>query len=253
MNWKVWDNYNKYAELLYKRAIGEAEEMESAKVFCNILSRYYVAGMSILDVGCGAGHYLRSLKERVDKQINYTGVDSTESHILLAKKAFHNKKQFFVDDIFNLQFENDTYDIVMCNNVLLHLPPPPTIPLSELIRVAQKHVIIRTTFGVRNYIIKEIRNSDELDGSCLKEDNLISPDGEVHAYNFFNLYSEKYIREIINSVAPGVIVNIENEKVQEIFDNNKYIIGDTATKIVNGMQVSGNIILDWRFIIISKK
>ena len=43
--------------------------------------------MMILDVGCAAGHYYNSLK-KIDKNINYTGIDATKKYISFAKKFF---------------------------------------------------------------------------------------------------------------------------------------------------------------------
>jgi len=146
-NWRVWDLWPEYGETLFKRATGDAPEMESSKATCEFLSRVYRRGMSVLDVGCGAGHYYRSLMERLDPDIDYHGVDITEHYIELAKKAYSSPNRFSVGDIYDLQFPDKSIDIVFCSNALMNLPPPPTRPIEELIRVARNHVIIRTLLG----------------------------------------------------------------------------------------------------------
>ena len=248
--WRIWDKYKQYGEVLYKRAIGESEEMESAKSLCNTIKSVYKPGMSVLDVGCGAGHYLRSLRERVDPSINYTGADATEYYLSLARKAFPGVR-FEIADIFNLPFADASFDIVICNNVILHLPPPPIKPISELIRVAKYNTIIRTLFGVQTYIIKEIRTASDLPGLAQREGDLITLDGEVEAFNYFNLYSENYIRDILSKTAPSAQVRIERDTQYQPFDN-RTECGDTATTVINGMQISGNIVHDMRFIIVTK-
>ena len=55
--------------------------------------------MKLLDVGCGAGHYLKSIKERLNKTVDYIGLDATKYYIDLAKKAFP-VNEFIVGDIF---------------------------------------------------------------------------------------------------------------------------------------------------------
>src|SRR3989338_953484 len=140
-NWRIWDKMPAYGETLYKRATGKSEDMESAKSLSEILASFYRSGMKILDVGCGAGHYLRVFKSKLDKNIDYTGLDATKYYIRLARKAF-NRSQFLVGDIFDLPFGSNVFDIVVCNNVILHLPPPPTKAIAELIRVAKKYVVI---------------------------------------------------------------------------------------------------------------
>ncbi|MFC1931522.1 class I SAM-dependent methyltransferase [Chloroflexota bacterium] len=123
-DWRVWKQDKFYGDLMYKRATGTLDEMESSKALCKILSHFYEKGMKVLDIGCGAGHYLRSLRLRIDENIDYTGVDATEYYVELARKAFGDASRFLCGDIYNLQFKANSFDIVICNNLLLHLPPP---------------------------------------------------------------------------------------------------------------------------------
>jgi len=231
-NWRIWNNLPQYGEILYKRAIGEFEEMESAKAICAIINKIYKPGMTVLDVGCGAGHYLRSLMNRVDKDINYTGFDATPYYIELAQKAFPNHT-FKVGDIFDISFENNTFDLVICNNVLLHLPPDPAKAIQELVRVSKKNVIIRALFADRNYIVKEIHGDSFTD------------------FNYFNMYTEDYYRGTLENHPVNVTIEKDNDFKE--FHNEKETNNATATKVVNGIQISGNLMLDWRFIMIDKK
>ncbi|MFA5317859.1 MAG: class I SAM-dependent methyltransferase [Patescibacteria group bacterium] len=251
-NWKIWDEFNVYGDILYKRAIGKIEEMQSAKSICKLLPSFYKKGMSLLDVGCGAGHYLRSLQLRLDKNIKYTGVDATKNYIKLAKKAFGSKANFLTGDIFNLPFNDKAFDIVMCNNVILHLPPPPTKAISELIRVAKKYIVIRTVIGERNYIIKEVRNFNEGAKLKVKDEDLIGKNGYPLSYNFFNMYTTEYLKGIINRIDKNLEVKIVSDNEWKSFNNRK-IAGALATKVIDGRQVSGNLMLDWRYIIVKKK
>lgn len=252
-NWKIWEKFPGYGEMLYERATGKLGEMESSKALCKIIKPFCGPKMKILDVGCGTGHYLRSFKLRVDKSINYTGLDSTEYYIKLAKKAFGNDGKFFVGDIFDLPFKNNAFDIVVCNNVILHLPPPPTKAISELIRVAKKHVVIRTIFGERNYIIKEVRSSKEgIKNSSTKTGDLIDKNGEPSLFNFFNMYTARYLKDVIAKIDKNIKIAIKDDNEWAVFDNRR-VGGATATKVIDGKQVSGNLLLDWKFIILTKK
>lgn len=254
-NWRVWDKAKSYGDLLYRRAIGKDDEMESSKALSKVISPLYKKGMKVLDVGCGAGHYLRSLQLRLDKDINYTGIDATEYYIELARKAFGNSSHFLCGDIYNLQFKDDSFDIVICNNLILHLPPPPLKPISELVRASSKYIIIRTVFGERNYIIKEVSSSDdELQGFSMKEGTLIDQKGEPLAYGYFNMYTQQYFRDIIADINKDIDIKIICDEGWNCFDNTKMSgTTKTATKVINGKQVSGNLLLDWRFIILTKK
>ncbi|WP_455198542.1 class I SAM-dependent methyltransferase, partial [Kaarinaea lacus] len=147
-DWRVWDEEKEYGEVLFKRATGESPEMESSKAAAKQLIEVVKDGDEILDVGCAAGHYLRSLKNALTVDFSYTGVDATAYYIELAKKAFKDdpKADFKVGDIFNLPFEDNSKDVVMCNNVFLHLPSIKK-PLSELCRVARRFVLVRSMVG----------------------------------------------------------------------------------------------------------
>ncbi len=155
-------------------------------------------------------------------------------------------------DIFNLQFDENAFDIVTCNNVILHLPPPPIKAISELIRVSKKYIVLRTVFGERNYITKHIYNPDEVEGSSLPEGDLIKPDGSIDSYSFFNMYTEQYFRNVIYGIDPGVDIQIHIDNEWQFFDNEELGF-KTGTKVVDDKQVSGNLILDWRFIILTKE
>lgn len=254
-SWRIWDGYRIYGDILYKRAIGELEEMESAKSLSRVLKELYRPGMKVLDAGCGAGHYLRSLRARVDQQIDYAGADATEYYIQKAKEAFPENATFKISDITDLSFADNTFDIVMSNNVLLHLPPPPRKAISELLRVSKKYVLIRTVFGERNYIIKECRNPEEVYGESEKEKlaerNFINEDGQPVSFNYFNMYTEDYLRDIIAELAPDAEIKIIPDTFGA-FDNRE-VGGHTATKVEGDRQISGNLILDWRFLVLTKK
>ena len=67
--WSNWDEEKHYGELLYKRATGESEEMNSSRAVAKVIKEFYKPGMKVLDVGCGAGHYLVSLRKIVRRLI----------------------------------------------------------------------------------------------------------------------------------------------------------------------------------------
>jgi len=249
----IWDEDKNYRDLLHKRAIGELDEMESSKALCKIMSRFYKNNMRVLDVGCGVGHYLRSFRLRLDKNIDYTGLDSAKSYIQLARKIFGEGSHFVEGDIHNLPFKDNSFDVVVCNNVILHLPPPPIIPISELIRVSSKYVVIRVVIGKRNYIIKEILSRDDgLPDLPIKEGSLIDRAGDPFRYNYFNMYTEQYFLDIISEINNKISIKFFDDDTWNYFDNTA-LVGNAATRIMNGIQVAGNLLLDWRFIVLNKK
>jgi ubiquinone/menaquinone biosynthesis C-methylase UbiE len=146
--WRIWNQEDEYGQVFYKRATGEFPEMESSKAVANLLKDIIQDSDRILDVGCGSGHYLKSLISTINCNFLYTGIDATFRYIELAKKAFSNQNntEFMVGDIFDIPVEDNRFDVVMCNNVLLHLPSVQK-PINELIRVSKRFVVIRTLIG----------------------------------------------------------------------------------------------------------
>lgn len=184
--WKIWDEMQSYGEVLYKRATGEAPEMESSKAAARRLQGILKEGNTVLDVGCGAGHYLRSLRSVFPFPFPYTGIDATQSYVDLAAKAFKTDANaaFLRGDIEALPVKDQSFDIVLCMNVLLHLPR--ILPaIRELWRVTGRTLLIRTMVGEKSFRIKQIREWEkEMEGT---EDPIFDADGEPMRFHYFNM------------------------------------------------------------------
>jgi SAM-dependent methyltransferase len=245
-NWYIWQHDQTYAETMRRRATGNLPEMESAKALCNVLQAYYCKGMTLADIGCGGGHYLYSLRRRLDPDINYTGVDATESYVHMAREAFP-EVPVYLGDIHALPFADESFDLVTCCNVVSFLPPPPVAALKELLRIARKHVILRVTIGERNYIIKEVREG--LPG--LAEQDLVKSEADLELFSYHNMYTENYYRGVLESLSPGAKLEFLKDDSYQSFDN-RSLTDATGTRVIGQQQVAGNLLLDWRFIVVSK-
>lgn len=94
---------------------------------------------SILDVGCGEGFTLFRLeKEKIGEKLE--GIDAVGEAIDIGKKL-HPNLTLKTGDVYNLRYEDDSFDVVLCTEVLEHLEFPRKA-LKELIRVSQKYVLI---------------------------------------------------------------------------------------------------------------
>lgn len=245
--WRIWtfgERSKHYGEILYRRAIGELPEMESAKASAKRVAARIRPGSSILDVGCGAGHYFASLRKVIDCEFTYVGVDATPAYLSLAQKAFAEQAgvTFQVADIYNLPFADQSFDIVMCNNLLLHLPTiKPAI--AELYRVAGQVAIIRTLIGDVTYRIQEGRS------------DVLNEEGIPEAWHFLNIYSSSAIGQLMRELH---IDNFEIERDRDFdfsrinADKSSYHSEGVRTEVLNGMQVGGHIIHPWCFLTITR-
>jgi ubiquinone/menaquinone biosynthesis C-methylase UbiE len=98
----------------------------------------FTKSSKVLDVGCGEGFFLVSLaRNKVGK--TYEGVDNSATAIKLGKKMYPTL-DIKIGDIYNLPYKDDSFDLLICTEVLEHLKDPKKA-LSELKRVTKKYVI----------------------------------------------------------------------------------------------------------------
>ena len=93
---------------------------------------------SLLDAGCGDGEALVRLQHILPRET--TGIDIDVKQIDIAKSKISDVK-FEVRDLMKLPYLDDSFDLVICLEVLEHVANPESI-LSEIARVSAKHLII---------------------------------------------------------------------------------------------------------------
>ncbi|MDP3941739.1 MAG: class I SAM-dependent methyltransferase [bacterium] len=94
---------------------------------------------SILEAGCGEGFILERLyKANIGEKL--VGIDFSDRAIALAKKE-RPHLDIRKGDIYNIPFKDNSFDLVICCEVLEHLERPENA-LSELARVSKSYVIL---------------------------------------------------------------------------------------------------------------
>ena len=241
-NWKIWNRDKNVEARTYQRLQKHIPEMESSKQLREIIKLIYFKKMRILDFGCASGHYYNSL-EKIDKNIDYTGIDSTKDYINFGKKFFKSNKnvKLFKGDIFSLDKNfYKKFDITFCCNVLLHLPEIKK-PIKNLLRSTKKYCIIRTLVSKKTHLSKYLY-SDKFNNK-----------NEPIDFVYQNTYSFDFIKKIIRSFGKYKINflndNFDNKKINNEY--NKYKTKQQAvTKAINGIQYAGSKVFEWKWIII---
>ncbi len=94
---------------------------------------------TVLDVGCGEGFTLARLKkEGIGKKLE--GIESEDASISLGKKI-HPDVIIKKGSIYKLPYKDNSFDLVLCTEVLEHLKKPKE-GLKQLIRVSNQYVLL---------------------------------------------------------------------------------------------------------------
>lgn len=88
--------------------------------------------MRILDVGCGNGFFSYYFEKLCDT----TGVDFSEKMISL-----NPIKKKYVMNAYNLEFKDNSFDVVFCSNLLHHLKNPEKV-VKEMVRVSKEYIVL---------------------------------------------------------------------------------------------------------------
>jgi ubiquinone/menaquinone biosynthesis C-methylase UbiE len=118
--WKQWEsNAKSFTELISNQGTPHHREILNPCVE-QLLGN--VKGKKLLDAGCGEGYLTRYYAQR---GANATGVDISEELIKISRNLTEEAKidaSFQVGDICNLDLQDDKFDLILCNLVLLNIP-----------------------------------------------------------------------------------------------------------------------------------
>jgi len=142
--YKFYDNFAKnYDEDRYTSKEQKNNDLLAKQIVFKFAKE--IKNKSVLDVGCGTGRFVEFFSQRGGK---VTGADTSENMLAKARKK-SPMANFVKADIFSLPFEDKTFDIVICSQVLTHLHNYKK-PLIEMKRVLKDDGII--IIDVRNIL-----------------------------------------------------------------------------------------------------
>ncbi|TGR80312.1 class I SAM-dependent methyltransferase, partial [Mesorhizobium sp. M2D.F.Ca.ET.223.01.1.1] len=138
-NWDVGDIAKEIHSIWQNSPVEDAHRQELVDIVMRCGSP---AIPSILEVGCGTGLIYHKLADRLPPGSSYLGVDSSLKMLKIARRNFP-KGDFHFGDGYGLVFEDQEFDIVLCFEVLGHIPEIEQF-VAELLRVARKTCIFTT-------------------------------------------------------------------------------------------------------------
>lgn len=122
----------------YRQAASFASERESdtnPDALAHVLSVIDKVSDTLLDVGCGRGHFLRTLQnEPAFARMRLTGCD-------LMDRAAVGRASYVVGDTESLPFSDESFDVVTCFHTLEHVLRP-DVAIAELRRICRRQLIV---------------------------------------------------------------------------------------------------------------
>ena len=119
-----------------------------------IVSNYEIhEGMKVLELGCGTGSLWMGRDELLAKFGKFVVTDFSEGMLATARANLGEREniEYKAADIQNLPFEDDSFDIVIANSMLYHVPDI-LKGISEVRRVLKSDGVFYTaTFGENNF------------------------------------------------------------------------------------------------------
>jgi SAM-dependent methyltransferase len=106
----------------------------------------------VLEVGCGTGNVPLWLLPLLPRGTEYTGIDTGEALLAEAEKTFREspfKVTFQQGSAYNLDFPDDSFDLVMTRAVLMHLERP-QLAIKEMVRVTYSGGTVLSFEACRN-------------------------------------------------------------------------------------------------------
>lgn len=107
---------------------------------------------SFLDVGCAEGFYPRLVQVRYGSEV--AGMDLSVPAV--RRMWEYNRIEGVCGDAHNIPVKDKAFDVVLCNDMVEHVTEPQKV-ISELMRVAKKHLFIGVPLAFSKNEIKEFK------------------------------------------------------------------------------------------------
>jgi ubiquinone/menaquinone biosynthesis C-methylase UbiE len=111
----------------------------------------------VLEVGCGSGNLWHANRDRIPPAWRLTLSDFSEGMVEQTRRRLGNIASYRVADVQELPFADESFDLVIANHMLYHLPEP-SRALAEIARVLTSGGVLVATTNGRHHL-RELRDA----------------------------------------------------------------------------------------------
>ena len=251
-----------YVDLMKKRALGKAPEMQSAKHIASLIEDAVMPeqkSLTILDVGCGAGHYLRSIMALLpNTKVEYFGVDVDHNMVKAANEVWNGVER--VKFKYGPGDELSSLDIPMCDivfsaNAFMYFPNARKA-LASLLSKTKQTLMVRSYFCEQTYIIRRAQPSEWHPLSTVPESDIIDENGMPSVYDYWNIYSFRLIEHLVRENWQNASIDWHDDRFLDEFSSDEEATGVAkkrgATVQVGDYQVVYPIIQPWKTLVVHR-
>ncbi|MCK4387779.1 MAG: methyltransferase domain-containing protein [Dehalococcoidia bacterium] len=135
----IWEGYK--PNLLLRRVY--RLQAEKAKTLAKIVNKIELPRDSkIIDIGCGSGSTLAMFRNL--GYFKLTGIDISHHSMQLCSRSFgfDEGKDTFLMDARNVEFSDNSFDLVFSDGLLEHFEEPPLNIVSAFCRISKKWILL---------------------------------------------------------------------------------------------------------------
>ncbi len=143
----------------YSRKLDLFNAFAQPELLDAIATLHLQPGMRVLDAGCGTGHALSWLLEKVMPGGTVTGIDLAAAHVTAARTRLGPRASVLLGDLFETALTPGEFDLIWCVNTINHLRDPLSgaRKLGSLLRPGGRLVLGQSSFVPDMYFAWDAR------------------------------------------------------------------------------------------------
>ena len=256
--------HSDYYSLMIKRAKGSLPDMGCAVNLSELIKNRLLPNfensksLRIIDIGCAAGHYFRTLTKFGVPIDFYTGIEVDPKMVQAASRIWSNhiqsgRMKFILDDV-ESQTQLESCDLIICYNSFMYYRSARCV-LTKLLKAA-KSLIIRSYFADSNYRILRGQSRDNNDRVKTPELEVFNADGDLVSGDYWTIYGFGYFEQLLKDIDRRLkIVWLKEQSVMTSIkmEESLGVKKRYGTQVLDGYEISYPILQPWGVVLVTKE